>query len=442
MNATLQCLCHIDSLKDYFNENINNINQSTPLTKQFLEVITNLWKPTTLSSYAPHNFKNQISIMNPLFKGIQANDSKDLILFIFETIHNELNNPSQNTTPINYNNIPKELVAFRQNYYSQNYSIISKTFYYEQSNVMKCASCGFETLNFNIMNCLIFPLEKVRLYMEKQKLQGFRAVTLNNCFEQFEQPELLSGANQIYCNNCHQNTNGYSYNKIYNTPEVLTIILNRGKGIQFNVIFNFPMNMNIQGYIADKTCYSNYELIGVLTHHGPSGMAGHFVAYCKSPIDGNWYFYNDSIVTKCGDKVEEEMLSNGIPYILFYQKRMRGNNMNYPKLNENNNITYENNNITYENNNINYEKKEKHKKKVKKCIYPIYDGKEVYYEYDDDNKMLYEMKNELCKKYEWIPRDQTKCFLMKDEKMIDLDDYKSFSQNGIHDGDKICIVKV
>ena len=29
--------------------------------------------------------------MNPLFKGIAANDSKDLILFILENIHNELN---------------------------------------------------------------------------------------------------------------------------------------------------------------------------------------------------------------------------------------------------------------------------------------------------------------------------------------------------------------
>ena len=30
--------------------------------------------------------------MNPLFKGIQANDSKDLVLFIYENIHRELNN--------------------------------------------------------------------------------------------------------------------------------------------------------------------------------------------------------------------------------------------------------------------------------------------------------------------------------------------------------------
>ena len=34
--------------------------------------------------------------MNPLFAGIQANDSKDLVLFMLETIHNELNKPNNN----------------------------------------------------------------------------------------------------------------------------------------------------------------------------------------------------------------------------------------------------------------------------------------------------------------------------------------------------------
>ena len=40
--------------------------------------------------------------MNPLFKGISANDPKDLILFLLETMHKELNNP-QNINLINNN---------------------------------------------------------------------------------------------------------------------------------------------------------------------------------------------------------------------------------------------------------------------------------------------------------------------------------------------------
>ena len=431
MNATLQCLCHIDELKNYFLKN-KSIMESKPLAKQFYIVMSELWKNSSETYYAPHCFKNQISSMNPLFKGIQANDSKDLILFIFETIHNELNNPSENPVQINYTNIPNELVAFRQNYYSQNYSIISKLFYYEQSSVMKCKNCGFETLNFNIMNCLIFPLEKVRLYLAKQKGNSLFQVTLDDCFKQNEDAEILSGANQIYCNKCHQNSDGLSYNKLYNSPEILTIILNRGKGLQFDVNFKFPMNISIKNYVMDKSCYSNYELFGVLTHLGGNGMDGHFIAYCKSPVDHNWYFYNDAIVKKCDENVENDMHSKGIPYILFYQKRKGRNKM------ENNNINTENNynNVISENYPTNSTNQ------GKKCIYIKYEFKEAYYEYDDDYKNLGEAFNELCQKYGWNPSEIDHLSLSNDEnQMIPLDNGKSLLENGIQDGDKILVVK-
>ena len=411
MNATLQCLCHVNSIKDYFlDDNTYNQYISTKpasLTKCFADVLRKIWSSTYEQSYPPREFKNKISIMNPLFKGIQANDSKDLVLFIYENIHTELNNPSQNPNQINLNNIPNELYQFRQSYYSQNYSIISKTFYYEQSSIMQCQNCNYKTFNFNIMNIIIFPLEKIRLYMEKKNPNGFSMVTLYDCFDQNQQPELLFGANQIYCNNCRQNANALSYNQLYTCPEVLTIILNRGKGLEFDVNFSFPMELTIQKYVTDKSYDPNYELIGVLTHFGPSGMAGHFVAYCKSPITGQWFFYNDAMVTPCNSDVESEMQSNGIPYILFYQRRK-------------NQIT----NGKYED---------------KKCIYFSYEGKEGYYEYTDDNKMLYEAYEEFKKKYAWAPQNG-RLMLTKNNGMTDLESYNSIAGNGINNGDKICII--
>ena len=47
----------------------------------------------------PRLFKYIISEMNPLFKGIQTNYTKDLLLFNLEAIHNELNEIKN----INYN---------------------------------------------------------------------------------------------------------------------------------------------------------------------------------------------------------------------------------------------------------------------------------------------------------------------------------------------------
>ena len=64
------------------------------MTHSYLNVLINLWQNTNITHYAPNNFKRVISKMNPLFKGIQANDSKDLILFLIETMYNELNKPN------------------------------------------------------------------------------------------------------------------------------------------------------------------------------------------------------------------------------------------------------------------------------------------------------------------------------------------------------------
>ena len=102
----------------------------------------------------------------------------------------------------------------------------------------------------------------------------------------------------------------------------MTIILNRGKGLEFDVEFEYPLKLNVDRFVLDKQCKdNNYELICVLSHIGPSGMAGHFIAFCKSPNNNRWYIYNDAQVSECDDPryVNDDMIE-GLPYVLFYQK--------------------------------------------------------------------------------------------------------------------------
>lgn len=49
---------------------------------------------------------------------IQSNNIKDIISFIYQTIHNEINNPNKYQNKIDTNNIPNDLRQFRYNYYS------------------------------------------------------------------------------------------------------------------------------------------------------------------------------------------------------------------------------------------------------------------------------------------------------------------------------------
>ena len=435
MNATLQCLCHVILLKNYF-LNDNNLkkdihHKNAPLSKCFSELINILWK-SSKASFAPHDFKNLISQMNPLFKGIQANDSKDLIIFLYETMHNELNKPDpydKHLTSLNNPNIDQELRLFRQNYYTSNCSIINKIFYFEQSSYLRCCSCNTNKISYNIHNFLIFPLEKVRVNLEKKK-QNFVSVSLDDCFVENESPEQLFGSNQIYCNNCRRQTNALSWNKIYNCPEALTIILNRGKGLEFDVLFEYPFEMDIKKYVVDQSCNTKYELIGVLTHLGPSGMSGHFIAYCKSPNDNKWYCYNDSLVNECYD-VEKQINSNGIPYVLYYQ---RSNDIN-----QNDEIKTEigpSDNVQNKNN-INYQDNiyDNHKMKL---IF-TYEGQEGTLEIEGD-KMFLDIMYEAKNKFQFIPQNTNNFYLMRENAMDNIDFMKTIKENGIHDGDKICVI--
>ena len=101
MNATLQCFCHIEKFINFFkyNPQCQNIKESN-LSSSFKLLIDNLWpdddniESAKTKTFSPNEFKEKISEMNPLFKGIAANDSKDLVNFIIMTLHNELNNNS------------------------------------------------------------------------------------------------------------------------------------------------------------------------------------------------------------------------------------------------------------------------------------------------------------------------------------------------------------
>ncbi|KAF3813566.1 hypothetical protein GH733_018719 [Mirounga leonina] len=59
-----------------------------------------------------------------------------------------------------------------------------------------------------------------------------------------------------------------------------------------------------------------YDLYAVCNHHG-SLQGGHYTAYCRNSLDGQWYSYDDSTVEPLP---EDEVNSRGA-YILFYQKR-------------------------------------------------------------------------------------------------------------------------
>ena len=150
---------------------------------------------------------------------------------------------------------------------------------------------------------------------------GTNTVRLIDCFEYDQKINHMSGENQMYCNYCRKNTDCYMQTILTEGPEVLILLLNRGKGIEFDIKIQFGESIDLSKFFTnEQNCI--YDLIGVITHFGESSMSGHFIAYCRDPLNiKNWIKYNDSIVTDVdSNNFQKEVIDFGMPYLLFYQK--------------------------------------------------------------------------------------------------------------------------
>ena len=341
MNATLQCFSHTIKLANFFFDRKKEKKiRSKNFSREFYEVLKHLWLKdynNNKTYYEPYNFKQIISDMNPLFQGIQANDAKDLINFILQQVHEDLNEPINKQGIYSFNvdqyNEQQMFNNFIEDFKKKQRSIISDIFFFIIETKTECLNCKQRNqicgitnpvylYNFQIMNFLIFPLEEVRKYKIMQYQQNFQDVNLIDCFNYNQKIDYMQGENQMWCKNCQQNSTSQYMSVIYSAPIDFVLILNRGKGNIYNVKLNFDEILDIGNFVFMKQSNNLiYHLYAVVTHIGPSSMGGHFIAFCKSPIDNLWYRYNDAMVEYIGNfhNNKVDIVNFGVPYILFYE---------------------------------------------------------------------------------------------------------------------------
>ena len=48
--------------------------------------------------------------------------------------------------------------------------------------------------------------------------------------------------------------------------------------------------------------------------------------------------------------------------------------------------------------------------------------------------------NEVRKRHKFIPPEANNCYLMRENAMDNIEQFKTIKENGLHDGDKICVI--
>lgn len=136
--------------------------------------------------------------------------------------------------------------------------------------------------------------------------------------------------------------------EIYRVPRILIISLKRfktsrsrygfGGGQKIDTLVEFPLDgLDLSPFVLSPEQKSSkliYDCYGVSNHFGSVGF-GHYTAYGRNPLDGQWYDFDDSNVSPQGDSNSRRggIITNSA-YNLFFRLRTGDSmeNMSFDRL--------------------------------------------------------------------------------------------------------------
>ena len=294
LNAVLQLLGNIGKLASYFldesNQNyIKNNIKKLPLSFVISRLYIHLYSIKQIGEkYKPDSIMRVLGYLNIVYKSIKRRNPNELISFILNTLHNELNTLKNNNQEFNPNIYSKENVIQYgiQNFEKNNKSIISDILNWFEIKEIKCTKCNKTMYNFNSFNT--FELDISGCYQSNNN----NPITLNDCIKY----ENITKNKNLFCKNCNINTQMSIFSKIYNSSRILIFSLNRGNlqnNNLLNIKFNLEHNINISLLIEHTNLLKNYELIGIVSITKKDNNYV-YVAFCKSKSESkHWYLYDD-----------------------------------------------------------------------------------------------------------------------------------------------------
>ncbi|CAG2247856.1 USP6_32 [Mytilus edulis] len=151
MNAAVQCVSNTWPLTQYFIGGLYRfeLNRSNPLgmrghiAQRYGELVKDLWSGTS-RTLAPLRLRWTIGKYAPRFNGFQQHDSQELLSFLLDGLHEDLN----------------RYFKFQawENHLLRNQSIIVDLFHGQLKSQVKCQECGHTSVRFDPFNYLSLPL--------------------------------------------------------------------------------------------------------------------------------------------------------------------------------------------------------------------------------------------------------------------------------------------
>uniref|UniRef100_A0A673HWB9 ubiquitinyl hydrolase 1 n=1 Tax=Sinocyclocheilus rhinocerous TaxID=307959 RepID=A0A673HWB9_9TELE len=169
MNSATQCLSNIPPLTEYFlkDQHQDELNQDNLLgmkgeiAKAYAELIKQLWSGKC-SYVTPRPFKTQVGQFAPQFSGYQQQDSHELLAFLLDGLHEDLNRIRKKPyiQLMDADGRPDKVVAEEawENHIKRNDSIIVDIFHGLFKSTLVCPECSKISVTFDPFCYLTLPL--------------------------------------------------------------------------------------------------------------------------------------------------------------------------------------------------------------------------------------------------------------------------------------------
>ena len=316
LNAVLQIFATNRTISSYF---VNPTNKSYfetnkaqfPFTYVFHRLFTHFYpypENNYSENYSPEVLLNVLGRYNKVYISKKSRNPTELLKFILTTLHKELNTKKtkyiSTSDSTNKNQVLKEGL---DDFQKSNNSIISNNFHWFELKSKFCSECKLAYYNFN--NYEILDLDILGTFQQCNS-----QITLFHCLNY--QSEKIQNS---FCQKCQKYNQSKINTSIYSSPINFIFILNRGMPDQhlLNINFILEEKIDIGKFLENQQAYNKYELSGVVSF---SVNENKYVCFGKSPVDNQWYLYNDDNVANTN--INEVLNNNNnmqyIPCILLY----------------------------------------------------------------------------------------------------------------------------
>uniref|UniRef100_A0A8K9UHI5 ubiquitinyl hydrolase 1 n=1 Tax=Oncorhynchus mykiss TaxID=8022 RepID=A0A8K9UHI5_ONCMY len=169
MNSSIQCVSNTTPLTDYFisGRHLYELNRTNPIgmrghmAKCYGDLLMELWSGTQ-KNVAPLKLRWTIAKYAPRFNGFQQQDSQELLAFLLDGLHEDLNRVHEKpyVELKDSNGRPDWEVASEawENHLRRNRSIVVDLFHGQLKSQVKCKTCGHISARFDPFNFLSLPL--------------------------------------------------------------------------------------------------------------------------------------------------------------------------------------------------------------------------------------------------------------------------------------------